>query len=69
MSAKVEMVRNAAGRLVPMVVNGKPQVPYQGVGAFRPDGNKQGPPIRSSADYPLGGDKRVPTLEAALEKV
>jgi citrate lyase subunit alpha/citrate CoA-transferase len=64
----VELVLNAAGRRVPTVVNGKPQVPYLGVGAFQPKGSKHGPPIRSCRDYPPNGDKRVPDLRTALEK-
>ena len=35
-----EFVRNAAGRLVPTVVNGVPQVPFCGVGKYRPEGRK-----------------------------
>jgi len=61
-------VVNAAGREVPERVNGAPVVPYRGVGAHRPDGRKHGPPIRSCADYPESGDKRAPSLRAALER-
>ena len=61
-------VTNAAGRRVPTVVNGKPQVPFMGVGAYQPQGPKHGPPIRSCKDYPASGDKRVPDLRTALEK-
>jgi len=64
----VELVLNAAGRRVPTVVNGRPQVPYQGVGAYQPQGVKHAPPIRSCKDYPPSGDKRVPDLRTALEK-
>jgi citrate lyase subunit alpha/citrate CoA-transferase len=63
-----KLVTNAAGRRVPTVVNGKPQVPYQGVGAHRPAGVRQAPPIRSCRDYPPNGDKRIPDLKTALEK-
>ena len=42
-----EFVLNAAGRKVPTLVNGKGQVPYQGVGAFEPSGQKAAPPMRS----------------------
>jgi citrate lyase subunit alpha/citrate CoA-transferase len=63
-----EFVINAAGRRVPTVVNGKPQVPYMGVGVYEARGQKVGPPIRSCKDYPLNGDKRVPDLKTALEK-
>lgn len=65
---RTTLVRNAAGRLVPVEVNGKVQVPYQGVGAFRPEGKKAAPPIRSCRDYPLDGDKRAPDLRTALER-
>src|SRR5579862_2326983 len=64
----VELIENAAGRLVPTVANGKSQTPYFGIGQYRPTGNKAAPPIRSSNDYPKNGDKRVPDLETALRK-
>jgi citrate lyase subunit alpha/citrate CoA-transferase len=59
-------VINAAGRRVPTHVNGREAAPYKGVDQHTPTGNKAGPPIRSSADYPTNGDKRVPDLETAL---
>ena len=65
---KTELIRNAAGRLVPEIANGRPQVPYLGVGKYRPIGNKAAPPIRTAADYPDNGDKRVADLETALRK-
>jgi citrate lyase subunit alpha/citrate CoA-transferase len=61
-------VQNAAGRTVPTHVNGKAQIPYQGVGGFQPEEKKAGPPIRACQDYPENGDKRVPDLKTALEK-
>src|SRR3954453_17730518 len=68
MSASVaaELITNAAGRLVPVTVNGQEQVPYSGVDGHRSTGRKTGPAIRSSSDYPSNGDKRVPDLETAL---
>ena len=65
---KAELVRNAAGRMVPEVANGRPQLPYLGVGKHRPRGSKAGSPIRTAADYPENGDKRVADLETALRK-
>ncbi len=65
---KSELVANAAGRMVPEKVNGRPQVPYQGTGRYRPFGHKAAPPIRTAADYPANGDKRVADLETALRK-
>jgi citrate lyase subunit alpha/citrate CoA-transferase len=64
----MELVKNAAGRLVPTRVNGRAQTPYQGVGAFQPSGSKAAPPIRSCRDFPPDGDKRVPDLKTALER-
>jgi citrate lyase subunit alpha/citrate CoA-transferase len=66
---KQELVKNAAGRMVPTVVNGKEQVPYMGVGKYAPKGNKAAPPIASTRDYPADGNKVVKNLRAALEQV
>jgi len=68
MSESADFVVNAVGRRVPTVVNGKRQIPYQGAAAFRPEGSKQAPPIRSCKDYPASGDKRVSDLKTALQK-
>lgn len=57
---------NAAGREVPLEVNGKPVIPFKGVGKHKPFGNKYGPPIPSCSDFPDDGNKVVPTLEEAL---
>src|ERR1700757_2848495 len=65
---KTELVRNAVGRMVPEIVNGRTQVPYLGVGKYQPRGHKAAPPIRTAADYPSNGDKRVADLETALRK-
>jgi citrate lyase subunit alpha/citrate CoA-transferase len=63
-----KFVTNKAGRRVPTVVNGKPQVPFKGVGKHRATGTKQAPPVRSCSDYPASGDKRVASLATALKK-
>jgi len=60
--------KNTSGRYVPEEVNGKSVIPYQGVGQYKPEGYKYGPPVRSSADYPSNGDKKVASLRGALEK-
>jgi len=65
---KEKMERNAAGRMVPLEVNGKAQVPFLGVGKFVPSGNKAAPPLRTCADYPDDGDKRVADIKTALER-
>jgi len=63
-----KFVKNALGRLVPTEVNGKPQVPYMGVGKYRPTGRKYAPPLVSCADYPADGNKLVASLKDALIK-
>jgi citrate lyase subunit alpha / citrate CoA-transferase len=68
MTERVELAHNAAQRRVPTMVNGKPQIPYLGVGKYQPRGRKTAPPVRSSKDYPENGDKRLPDLETALRK-
>jgi citrate lyase subunit alpha/citrate CoA-transferase len=68
MPKKYDFVVNKVGRRVPTVVNGKPQVPFKGVGKYKPTGTKHGPPIRSCRDYPASGDKRVRDLKTALKK-
>jgi citrate lyase subunit alpha / citrate CoA-transferase len=65
--SKSELVTNAAGRAVPLVVNGKQQIAYCGVDADVPLGHKAAPPVTSNRDYPADGDKRVPDLATALK--
>ncbi len=64
----MELVKNAAGRLVPTEINGETQTPYMGVAKYKPTGNKAKPPIRTCADYPDDGNKTVASLREALEK-
>ncbi len=66
MSQRPDLAQNAAGRALPTMVNGKPQIPFLGVGKFQPRGRKAAPPIRSAKDYPDSGNKRVADLETAL---
>jgi len=65
-SERVELAHNAVGRRVPTMVNGRPQIPFLGVGKYQPRGRKAAPQIRSNKDYPDTGDKRVSDLETAL---
>lgn len=67
-SERVDVVGNALGRRVPTRANGLEQTPYRGLCEELPLGRKHGPPIRSALRYPANGDKRVPTLQAALER-
>lgn len=64
MSAK--LVENSVGRMVPTEINGKPAVPFQGVGRYKPSGRIHAPKIASCADYPQDGNKQVADLKTAL---
>ncbi len=61
-------VKNAVGRMIPEEINGKPVVPFMGVGKYRPTGRKAAPPIATCMDYPADGDKRVKDIKEALVK-
>lgn len=64
----IDQVENAAGRWVPTDVNGRPGIPYRGVGQHLPQGRKAGAPIRSCAEYPPDGNKLAPSLGEALRR-
>jgi citrate lyase subunit alpha/citrate CoA-transferase len=59
---------NAAGRSVPLEINGSPVVPYKGLGMHKPEGRKYSPSIPSCSDYPEDGNKLTGSLEEALKK-
>ena len=63
----MKLVTNALGREVPIEINGKPAVPFKGVGQHKPIGRKVGPPIPSGADYT--GSKVLKDLDEALDKL
>lgn len=64
----MKLVKNSTGRLVPEKVNNQKQIPFKGIGKFKPKGNKAKPPIRTCADYPADGNKVVKNLKEALKK-
>ena len=64
----MKLIKNAANRLVPSEVNGQKQIPFQGIGKYKPDGRKASPPIKSCIDYPSNGNKVVKNLKDALKK-
>lgn len=66
MSKYDKLVTNAAGRIVPTIINGKPAVPYMGIGKFKPTGRKAAPLIATCANYPDDGNKVVESLKDAL---
>ena len=64
----MNLKKNAAGRLVPDVINGVKQTPYMGIAKFKPKGSKAKLMIKSCIDYPLDGNKEVKNLKEALIK-
>lgn len=58
---------NKAGREVVSSANGRILKPYQGVGAIIPSGGHASPPVKTCANFPSGGDKRVQNLKEALK--
>jgi len=64
----MKFVKNAAGRLVPITVNGKKQIPFKGINKYKPAGSKANPRISTCIDYPEDGNKLVNNLKEALKK-
>ncbi|HOP00122.1 MAG TPA: citrate lyase subunit alpha [Bacteroidales bacterium] len=65
---KVKSTVNAAGRKVPLRINGEKVLPFMGVGKHLPEGRKYSPPIPSCIDYPPDGNKVVASLGEALSR-
>ena len=68
MSQKLKLIKNAAGRNIPTIVNGIKSIPYKGVGKHSPSGKKASPAISSCNDFPGNGNKIVESIEQALKK-
>ena len=64
----MKLIKNSAKRLVPEKVNNQKQIPFKGIGKFKPKGNKAKPPIKTCADYPADGNKVVKNLKEALKR-
>ncbi|MFC2114809.1 citrate lyase subunit alpha [Bacteroidota bacterium] len=68
MGSTDKFTKNAVGRMIPEEINGKPLIPFMGVGKYKPKGRKYAPPIVSCSDYPADGNKLIPSLKEALLK-
>ncbi|MHB9039060.1 MAG: citrate lyase subunit alpha [Melioribacteraceae bacterium] len=64
----MKLIKNAANRLVPNLINGEEQIPFKGIGKYKPSGRMFNPKIKSCADYPADGNKIVNSLKEALKK-
>jgi citrate lyase subunit alpha/citrate CoA-transferase len=60
------LVKNAAGRLVPSLVNGHSVVPFKGINKYHPNGKKASPLIPTCINYPQNGNKIVKNLKTAF---
>ncbi|MGH7596412.1 MAG: citrate lyase subunit alpha, partial [bacterium] len=65
---ETKLIQNAAGRWVPLEINGIKPTPFQGVKKFRPSGYKAKPPIRTCVDYAANGNKVIRNLREALQR-
>ncbi|MFO7621223.1 MAG: citrate lyase subunit alpha [Bacteroidales bacterium] len=65
---QVKTVINAAGREVPLEINGQPAIPFKGVGKHRPAGRKHGTLVPTCIDFPSDGNKVVGSLEEAIRR-
>ncbi len=61
-----KLVKNILGRWVPVEANGQTQVPFMGIGKYKPSGRKFGPVLSSCVDFPADGNKKVDSLKSAL---
>ena len=64
----MKLIKNAAGRFVPEIVNGQKQIPFKGVDKYKASGKISNPPIKTCADYPSDGNKVIQSLKEALKK-
>ena len=64
----IKLVKNGVGRMIPTEINGNPVFPFMGIGKHRPQGRIIGPSIPTCLDFPLDGNKTVPSLKEALIK-
>jgi len=61
-----KLTTNAAGRIVPTIINGRAAVPFLGIAKYKPDGYKAAPKLSSCIDYPADGNKVLASLKEAL---
>ncbi len=64
----MKLIKNAAKRFVPTEINGQKQIPYKGIGKYKPVGKVAAPKINSCNNYPNNGNKIVSSLKEALKK-
>ncbi|MBN2460681.1 MAG: citrate lyase subunit alpha [Candidatus Cloacimonetes bacterium] len=61
-----KFVKNAAGRIVPTIVNGREVIPFKGINKYRPEHRGAAPRVPTCIDYPEDGNKIVDSLKEAL---
>ncbi|MBN1116601.1 MAG: citrate lyase subunit alpha [Bacteroidales bacterium] len=63
-----KLVKNAAGRMIPEIINGDKAIPFKGVGKHIPERKKFAPKIPSNIFYPADGNKQINNIKEALIK-
>lgn len=63
----MKLIKNILGRDVPVSVNDREVTPFQGIGKFKPQGRKVGPPIPTGAAFT--GSKVCKDIDDALDKL
>jgi len=63
----MELIKNVLGREVPAEVNGRKAAPFMGIGKFKLEGHKIGPPIPTGAFYT--GSKVQQDIDSTLDKL
>jgi len=61
------LVKNAIGREVPGQINGEQAIAFKAIGQYLPEATKHAPGIRSCADYPFHGDRKVGSFSRGLQ--
>jgi citrate lyase subunit alpha/citrate CoA-transferase len=62
----MKMIKNAIDREIPQESNGRKNLPFNGIGQYKSQGNKVGPPIPTGADYE---NKVLKNIDEALDKL
>jgi citrate lyase subunit alpha/citrate CoA-transferase len=63
----MKFVENAAGRKVPVEINGRKATPFMGVNVPKDVSRKAAPPVRQKMNYGIPGEKVFNNLKDALE--
>jgi len=60
------MIKNKIGREIPQETDGRKNIPFMGLGKYKPNGRKVGPPISTGSNY---SNKVLENIDQALDKI